>query len=77
MTVTTCTEEADAMSNDTISLQRQENNTSGSSSQLRNNHGFLVCLHGQLPFSSWPEQVGPQDDGDVRGRHLVYGFLLR
>lgn len=29
------------------------------------------------PFGSWPEQIGPQDDGDVTGRHLVYGLLLR
>lgn len=36
-----------------------------------------MCLDGQLPFSSWPEQVGPQDDGDVRGCHLIHSLLLR
>lgn len=30
-----------------------------------------------VPFSPWPEQVGPQDDGDVTGCHLVYSLMLR
>lgn len=29
------------------------------------------------PFSSRPEQVGPQDNGNVTGRHLVYSLVLR
>lgn len=70
MTITTCTEDADAMSNDTISLKRQENKTVRSLLSAEGRSGLL-------PFGPGPQQVGPQDDGDVGGRHLVYSLLLR
>lgn len=52
MTITTWTEEAEAMSNDIISLKTNKNNTWGDSSQLKDDQKFARCLERQLPHPS-------------------------
>lgn len=35
-----------------------------------------MCVFAALPFVVHPQQVWPQDDGDVPGRHLVHVLML-